>query len=537
MNSLKALLASAFLLIITIFGPFIDNDGSAATGDILSSFIPGPTGNGRAVAFDGDILYYTFFGDTNIYMVDTDGVSLGAIPNPGRTFTCGALSWDQTRNVLWCGSYDGSTVVYTINPNTGVASQQFDASAFGGIAQDSCYGPGEEAFIDGLAYDASDNTLWLSGDAAQTIYHLQTDGTLIASYTVPNHPTTGTTGCNTGITVVDDHLELALQAGPDLGPHYIVRVAKSNPTGPRIASFVSSAVDNPGIEDLEFDSTTFAPECAVWSNQFGLDVILTAWEVQCPPLSLSFPLKGSMPGTDENLTPYTATINSFFDHSQISPYTDDNRVVAYTGERGDFVKNDPIQDCRSRATKKLFGFKNEQGAPFVMNPNYSGGGTTCPIKKSGKITCDPSCNTFLFYDGHPGIDYRASGGINCPKGKDGLGTEVYAVVDGTVRYPKRIPGLTNASIFTTLELNPDTHPEYMIYYLHLSTHPSLKNEIKQEGAHVKRGDLIGRTGCGGNVDPHLHFEVQKNGIPVDPYGWQGAGSDPYSRETNIMLWE
>ena len=37
----------------------------------------------------------------------------------------------------------------------------------------------------------------------------------------------------------------------------------------------------------------------------------------------------------------------------------------------------------------------------------------------------------------------------------------------------------------------------------------------------------------------MHFEVQLNGIPVDPYGWEGIGNDPYQTLTGIAngkLW-
>lgn len=258
-------------------------------------------------------------------------------------------------------------------------------------------------------------------------------------------------------------------------------------------------------------------------------------DVDCTAF-LSFPLKGSRPGVDEGLTPYTATINSVFDHSQLSPYdASDNVVTAYTGDKGKFVKKDPVQDCKSKVLSKNYGFKNEDGGSFNINDHYSGGGDTCPTDTK----CDPTCSTFLFYDGHPGYDYRASGGINCPS-KD-TGTEVYAVADGYIHYPNKIPGLSNAEKYRTLELDPDGMPEYKIYYLHLSTHPNEKNEIISEGVHVNRGEMIGRTGCGGGVPPHLHFEVQKNGIPVDPYGWEGGticpDCDPYSLETNVLLWK
>ena len=251
-------------------------------------FTPDPTGNGRAVAFDGlTTLYYTITGTPNIYKVSTLGFgSLGPIPLAGRSFLCGSLSWDSGLGELWCGSYDGSSDVYTVNPGTGVATLQFNANAVipGGIAQDSCYGAGVEDFIDGLALD-SNGSVWLSGDAARTIYHIDpSTPALLGSFTVPDHPNSGVTGCNTGIEVAPGgFLELAMQTGPDQGPHDIVKIVKrddvNNP--PIIVSFTALGTNDPGIEDIAYDAKTFAPRCALWSNEFGASNVLTAWDVQC----------------------------------------------------------------------------------------------------------------------------------------------------------------------------------------------------------------------------------------------------------------
>jgi GH25 family lysozyme M1 (1,4-beta-N-acetylmuramidase) len=54
---------------------------------------------------------------------------------------------------------------------------------------------------------------------------------------------------------------------------------------------------------------------------------------------------------------------------------------------------------------------------------------------------------------------------------------------------------------------------------------------------VHRGDLIAYSSDAGVPgSPHLHFEVQLSGVPVDPYGWQGTGTDPYTRALNVNLW-
>lgn len=43
------------------------------------------------------------------------------------------------------------------------------------------------------------------------------------------------------------------------------------------------------------------------------------------------------------------------------------------------------------------------------------------------------------------------------------------------------------------------------------------------GQHVKVGQFIGRVGASGHVTgPHLHFEVQRYGVPINPVKWLRA---------------
>lgn len=211
---------------------------------------------------------------------------------------------------------------------------------------------------------------------------------------------------------------------------------------------------------------------------------------------LHFPLQGE--------TSYTATINSVFDHSMSSPYTRDGLIIAYTGEEGN--KNFGVSpDVNGH------GYKDSLGTPFTINGHYSGGGL----------------NNFLYYDGHPGYDYRAY-----------YNTPVLADADGIIHYPISFPGINNDTSYHTLAIIHGNG--YITYYLHLSSYPSYHNEIVEEGDSVKAGQLIGYSGDAGVPgSPHLHYEIQYNGIPVDPYGWQGKGSDPYlslTGITNVNLW-
>jgi murein DD-endopeptidase MepM/ murein hydrolase activator NlpD len=55
---------------------------------------------------------------------------------------------------------------------------------------------------------------------------------------------------------------------------------------------------------------------------------------------------------------------------------------------------------------------------------------------------------------------------------------------------------------------------YHSFYAHLE-----KIEVKK-GQSVKRGDVIGLLGNSGQVSgPHLHYEVHKNGNPIDPINY------------------
>ena len=261
--------------------------GGGGIGEIKpgTPFTPDPAGNGRAVAYNGaGLLYYTVYPDTNIYQVTTLGVSLGPIANPGRV-QCGSLSWDPTTGDLWCGSYDGTSDVYKVDPITGVAISQFNTNVVvGGMNQDSCYGAGGEPYIDGLALD-TDGSVWVSGDAARTIYHIDPfTPALLGSFLVPDHRASGVTGCNTGIEVAPGgYLELAMQAGADQGPHDIVKIEKADDVDnpPIVVSFTALFTNNPGVEDISYDPDTYAPRCALWTNEFGASNRLTAFDVQC----------------------------------------------------------------------------------------------------------------------------------------------------------------------------------------------------------------------------------------------------------------
>lgn len=230
---------------------------------------------------------------------------------------------------------------------------------------------------------------------------------------------------------------------------------------------------------------------------------------------LTFPLP--------NRTPESAVINTVFDHSMPQQYHPNDVVVAYTGEEGrrEFGASAFSVDFGFGA---LQGFKNCADSEFVTNNHYSGGGA----------------RQHIFYDGHPGYDYRTTD--QDPSGR----IDVLASAPGTVVCIslRTVDGADmnreeNASACTEGptqgEIKIDHGNGYSTIHLHLSS------AGVHAGDTVIRGQKIGVSGeTGAPGAPHLHFEVRQNIsgvlVPIDPYGWEGFGPDPYTRATNVDLW-
>lgn len=95
---------------------------------------------------------------------------------------------------------------------------------------------------------------------------------------------------------------------------------------------------------------------------------------------------------------------------------------------------------------------------------------------------------------HRGVDYTV------PEG-----TRVFATADGTVRE------VTSRNTGSGLTVVISHGNGYETTYSHLS-----RSNVRK-GEKVRRGDIIARTGNTGlSLAPHLHYEVRKDGMRVDP---------------------
>ena len=213
-----------FVIAVVVLGRFVlALPALAAPGDqLLSITVPvqSPTNIGIGIAATCEVpatLFYTNSFSPFLHKTDSSGADLGSIPisdAAGAPVSIGAIAWDNGRGVLRGGTDSaGSPVdVYQIDPVTGLATFQFTAAT------------GEIGFTDGIAYDASDDSIYVSDDVSDDIdQHKASDGTFIRTLT-PTDAGGATLGLISGVLAGKGDL---LYLGQN-GASKIVQVKKSD---------------------------------------------------------------------------------------------------------------------------------------------------------------------------------------------------------------------------------------------------------------------------------------------------------------------
>lgn len=201
------------------------------------------SGIGVGIAFDGEFLWYSCY-RSNPDLFKANALTGQVVTSYNIAGGLGALAWDGTRNRIWAGWGGGSGAsgaVRLFDPSTGAATIEFYATEAVIVGLD-----------DGLAYDAQDDTLYISDDVSQVIYHYSTDGTLIKSFPW------GGAGCfNSGVAIGG---ELLFQGSNGCNHIWVVNKSDHSP----VFDFPTGAG---GVrdEDLECDSVTFSPMTVMWS--------------------------------------------------------------------------------------------------------------------------------------------------------------------------------------------------------------------------------------------------------------------------------
>ncbi len=197
----------------------------------------------------------------------------------------------------------------------------------------------------------------------------------------------------------------------------------------------------------------------------------------------------------------------------INPTNGEVYASAYWLERGDipggfFTANgeplehafwtNPLSYRRiSRGVGMVPAGRRKSTKPSAANTKAAVAAATNPQSQSGQNK--------QRYRAHMGIDYAAP-----------IGTPVFSVATGKV-----IQLGFNGAFGNLIILE---HPgNYRTYYAHLSSF----NPELELGNEVRRGFEIGSVGMTGrSTGPHLHFELRKDGVYVDPY----------SAKTQLNLW-
>jgi murein DD-endopeptidase MepM/ murein hydrolase activator NlpD len=197
--------------------------------------------------------------------------------------------------------------------------------------------------------------------------------------------------------------------------------------------------------------------------------------------------------------PGSASQESIFDHSTPN-YTFDNRIVGFTGDEA-------RKNCPSPP-------------PPGIPPPQSG---VCNAGAGAYWSY--SLGAWMYYDGHDGIDYGVSY------------RPVYAAADADqIVYsgwwdPQNHK--INLGIYVRLH-----HPNgYNTYYGHMSS-VAVQSCSTPGCIFVPHGEMLGISGTTGNSSgPHLHLLVRNPANKsVDPYGWQGSGTDPSVNNQRESLW-
>jgi hypothetical protein len=244
------------------------------------------------VTFDGTNLWYsepTNNTANSIFLSTTTGHLLRTLNVINQA---GALAWDGT--YLWVAEasnnpnsqtctvgVSGCAFLYKVDVNKNKVIKTVDISAV--------FAPDQECnFIDGLNWDPSTNSLWVSPDIGCAavfappcsigfVYNIDTNGNLIKRIQEPFGVA--------GVARVGSHLYMVTcktkttQTGRP--------IIKTTLDGTPVSNFTTFSVsgNRESAESLSFDSNTFNNACALWVMQdYGIpfDASLAAYKITCP---------------------------------------------------------------------------------------------------------------------------------------------------------------------------------------------------------------------------------------------------------------
>ncbi|MEW5938041.1 MAG: peptidoglycan DD-metalloendopeptidase family protein, partial [Chloroflexota bacterium] len=198
--------------------------------------------------------------------------------------------------------------------------------------------------------------------------------------------------------------------------------------------------------------------------------------------------------------PGAAAQVSVFDHTSPNYSSTDGRIVTFNGHVA--YKTCPVPPPPGTPPAQ----------PGVCDAGYG-------------VYWSYSLGDWVSYNGHDGIDY----GISY--------RPIYAAADADqvvyAGWADPQNHKSNLGIFVKLH-----HPNgYYTAYGHLSS-VAVQTCLDIGCANIPHGEMVGVSGNTGNsTGPHLHFLAKNpSNVAIDPYGWTGAGPDPYGANQAQSLW-
>jgi hypothetical protein len=188
----RRVLAALTLAIATLVPGAIP--AGAAAGNLVADVItPEGAVPEIGVTFDGQYLYYTERNGTVLHRINVPpacaspcmttvatghvDIPITAPLNPLGSVGINAMSYDSRRGVFWAAGGDGLSI-YQLT-KTGIATLAFQIDPVlgrpGACHTTLCF----SMLVDGLAYDAADDTLWYKSDASNRTYHYLSHGDLL----------------------------------------------------------------------------------------------------------------------------------------------------------------------------------------------------------------------------------------------------------------------------------------------------------------------------------------------------------------------
>jgi hypothetical protein len=250
-------LVVAACLLVTSISLVLAATSSAATGDLVgtasfSQQCGGFQGIGVGVTFDGTNLWYSCAQSTpDLFRADPHTGQVTASYTIGGGI--GALAYDATHNVIYAGwgnsSNQGNIYSIQLDANHNVTNSAVKFTAPGAIV---C------GLDDGLAYDGSNDTLYVSDDCSTTIHHYDTSGNNLGSF-----PWAGSGCYNSGLALGN---QLIFEGADGCSKVYVVDKSANQTVK---YQFSTAVAGDPNFRDegLSCDTSSFPGKDVMWSKE------------------------------------------------------------------------------------------------------------------------------------------------------------------------------------------------------------------------------------------------------------------------------